>query len=251
MTTTTFSRPSAKRSADFVGDENVVDVYAFAEVIAAAMARKGYVAHLDEYADRVNVYRNGDAPELVNHTTLMDRTREAMLRLLHGDLAEESLDPRARSRARATLRILEHKEPGAHRYVRRVAEKSRDLLDMIGDDERDAIVEQIKANRPAPEPHEVASRREYHADRRAKLDAEAREQTKEILVKWLPSLGAGKHELGDVWAAWRHAVDRSEKIKAEKPGVAKLGRTKFYEVLAEVTTVYNGAARKRYAVVAA
>jgi len=237
---------ATKRTADLIGEDSVVDVFAQAAIFGAALTAKGYVAYEDEDA-RLMVYRTGAAPAHIKYTQLMDMVRAASIK--HASEAIDADDAGTRRRARNTVRLLSSNAPGTKTYVQTVMERTREKLDLIDDDARDALLAQIKANTPAPAPAEVESRREYHAARRAKLDAEAREQTAAILTKWLPSLGAGKHELGDVWDAWQAAVGRSAKIKAEKPGVAKLGRTKFYEVLADVAVVFNGAARKRYVVV--
>jgi len=237
---------AAKRSTDMIGEEIVADVFALAEVFGAALAAKGYVAHEDDYDARITVYRTGPFPAHVTHSKLMDMVRAAIVKHLSEAVDDE--DAGTRRRARTTIQLIEARAAGTKTYIERVLIRTREKLDVIDDDARDALTAQIKALTPA-NAVEAASRREYFAERRAKLDAEARQQTAEILTKWLPSLGEGKHDLADVWTGWQAAVGRSKKIQTEKPGVAALGRTKFYEVLSGVAPIRSGAARKRYVLI--
>lgn len=232
--------PAAARTTDYIGEEPVVSIDALAAIIADAMTRKGYTTFDDDYNGRTLVYRTGDAPEAITLRDLHDRTRAAILAILAD--AEKSDDTRAARLARSTRRLIEQKVFGTQGYVAKIASAARDLLPMLSEEEHDAIREAIS-------PTTKRDRAQYVADFRAKQGAQHREEALEVLRKWAAGLPAGRHELGGVWAAWRHAVTSSAKVAYRFPGAVAIGRTKFYELLPEVGVVVNGHARKRYLVI--
>ncbi|KUM37705.1 hypothetical protein [Arthrobacter sp. EPSL27] len=232
--------PATARTTDFIGEEPVVSIRALAAAIAEAMTRKGYSTYDDDYNDRILVYRTGDAPEKITVREMQDRTRAAILAILAD--TEKTDDTRTSRLARTTRRLIEQRVFGAQNYVAKVAAAARDLLPMLSEEEHDAIREAIN-------PTTKRTRTQYVAEFRAKQGAQHREEALEVLRKWAAGLPAGRHDLGDVWAAWRQAVTSSAKVACRFPGAVAIGRTKFYELLPEVGTVVTGHARKRYLVI--
>ncbi|AJW78730.1 hypothetical protein DZF92_04565 [Clavibacter michiganensis subsp. insidiosus] len=247
---TTKAHPALARSVDEIDGTSVISRDALAASIAADLGETGIVAFDDAYAERTYVYRHGlDMPARVTRADLDELTRAAVLD--YARTALDDVDARARARAAATLRAVSSRATGVTTYLRRVRARVVELLPEIDEDVHDALRAALRSASAPPSstaPSRTASAR---AARRADSDAADREQLQGILGSWLPLLAPGEHDLGDVWAAWTDAVARSEKLRVSQPRVARIGRTRFYATLADVTTVQTGAARRRFIVIPA
>lgn len=247
----------AVRSADTLAGHDVIGAKAVASVAASILADDGHREYIDQGASRI--YRKTSGSPL--------RVAWRALVALVGDLVGEILDalllvaPAASSgakRAAALRMVLRRRERGATVYLRVVASAVRDRLPALSEedyeDAENAVAEQVraarKAARPASTAEELLVRRSATSAKRQASREEDLAATADLLGKWAAGLPAGRYLIGDVWASWSHAVQSNEKLRAADHRARRIGRSRFYELLARDFTVVNGGARSRYLVVA-
>jgi len=238
------ANPAAARSTDCIGEETVVDSRALAAAIAEPLALSGHKVHDDDYADRQFIYRTGAEPAHLTLKALQETVKADALQILA--TAEDTEERVAARRAATTRRLIEQNAPGVKSYVLRVAYQVRDALPLIGAEEHETITAALAARRP---PKPAKDRSAYFAARRVALTERHREEALEVLHKWLPTLGPGRHDVAEVWAAWQAAVANSTRVVRMYPGAAKIGRTTFYELLDSTADVVDGHARRRYVLI--
>jgi hypothetical protein len=236
--------PATVRTSDELDGFPAICGAALAASIAADLGQRGHITYDDLYAEHTLTYRRSD--DAVSRVTRADLDEIVCAAVLdHARAALDDVDVATRARARTTLRAVSTGAVGVVAYLRRIRQRVLDLLPEIGDDEHDAIRAALRAAAPTPPPppsRDAAAR----ARQRAERTAADRATVEQILRGWLQSLAPGAYDLPAVWAAWQAAVTRSEKLRASHPGVVALGRSRFYEVLGEVTTIRNGAGRRRW-----
>jgi hypothetical protein len=246
------THPAAARSSDFVDEEQLIAASALGTAIAADLSAAGFVAFDDDYSGFHRVYRlrPGAVPARVLRADLDALVRKAVLE--HARISLDDVDAATRRRSASTLRAVEASAFGVKAYLRRVRTRTVELIDEIGEEQHDEIRAQLAAARAAsalaPTETDVARRARQRAEHAEHAERD-RAALEDILRRWLPLLGAGRHDLAAVWGAWQVAVARSERIRTAHPGVAQMGRNRFYAALAGATAIHTGRSRSRWIVV--
>lgn len=108
----------------------------------------------------------------------------------------------------------------------------RDLLPQLTDEELVSLeTRRFRATNPDP-----TSRR---AERRS-LNERARRDVGAILRRWLPDCLPGRHELPAVWGDFKNRVAPAAAVLTKYPDARHLGRTHFYEELADAAESLTG-----------
>ncbi|MBT2523269.1 hypothetical protein [Arthrobacter sp. ISL-28] len=246
---------SPKR-ADTLAGADVIGSKVVANVAAAILVDRGYRESFATGAQRVYQLTPDGAPVRVRWADLQavvaDLVDELLVELLSGAPA----DGDGAKRATALRKALKGQDKAPTGYRRAVARDARDRLTAMTDDELDAAEDaqraaarEARASRPSLAPEAVTVQKATSAKRQATREEDLA-ATADLLSKWAPGLPAGRHLLGDVWTSWDHTIQASEKLRAADHGARRIGRSRFYELLARDFSVVNGGARQRYLVVA-
>lgn len=232
-------------SSSTIRGESVVDATRLAKLLRPAIAAHGFRSYDD--GDRPHLFRVSDAgaARRAAFAELAEAVRELALTALD-DAAEKAAEARHCQRAAKTARLIRRGE--ASGYLRRVGFGVRDTLPEPTDDEiaaaREARLAEQRAVRAA-DPEARERRTAAEAARREQERGEARK----VVAYWLGGLNPGCHALGDVWEAWHAAMKAGPNLRGT--GAAKLGRTRFYELAAELGDVRSIGARRRVLVIPA
>lgn len=234
----------AGHSSSSIGGESVVDSARLAKLLRPATAARGFRSYDD--GDRPHLFRVADdgTARRALFAELADAVGELALDAVEA-AAEQAVEVRHRQRATRTARLI--RRGAASGYLRRVSLAVRDTLDEPTDAEiasaREATRIEQRAARANPEARE----------RRTAADAARRESDREharrILAAWLTRWQPGRYAVGDVWEAWSRALRDAPQLHGT--GASRLGRTRFYELLAELGDVRPTGARRRVLVIAA
>ncbi|GER24017.1 hypothetical protein NCCP1664_25120 [Zafaria cholistanensis] len=242
------------RNGGTIRGEDAIAPGAVANVIQAHLAANGYREYVD-YEGNGHVYR------VIAEETVKVPWREfvadvsgALMALLEAVLATAPTGARAR-RATGTRAVLTSAERGATTYLRAVARDVRERLPELSEEEHKAAEDAAREARKAARSvvvEDPAAVRVARSSREANRRDEDKAQVRDLLGKWAAGLPSGRHVIGDVWAAWRRAIEAPrtyQKLREQKHGALRVGRTAFYALLEETGNVVNGGARKRYLVV--
>jgi hypothetical protein len=246
---------SPKR-ADTLAGADVIGSKVVANVAAAILVNRGFRESFATGAHRVYQLKTDGAPVRVAWADLQAVVADLVDEILAELLSGAPADGNGARRATALRKALKGKDKTATGYRRAVARDARDRLAALTDDEFDAAEDarraasrQARTARPSLAPEAVAVHRAATTAKRKATREEDLAATADLLGKWATGLPAGRHLIGDVWASWSHAIQSNEKLRAIDHGARRVGRSRFYELLARDFTVVNGGAHSRYLVV--
>lgn len=232
-------------SSSSIRGASAVSSRTLAAQIAPSLAQSFRVRDDGERAELFRVDVDG-VPRASNLAALADAARSLALPLI--EEAAKLVDGYV-PRRRVSTTAREIRSGHADAYLRHVAVDVRDRLPSLSDAELDALADARAASRRAARPTDDERRAARTAADAARRESD-RDDARAVLRLWLDTREPGRFALGDVWEAWTAAVRSSPNVRAKRPGAIRVGRTTFYELLAELGDVRSIGARRRVLVIA-